>query len=158
NVDLKNNKILKPLIFQAIEKKAKVVEADPTEKNARKILNFGHTFGHAFETFALENNKNLSHGHAVAMGMLCELWLSEKILKFDSNLRQEISDFIYSKYPKFPIQATDFERLTAILLQDKKNKSGQIKPVLLQKIGLPQYDLNCSKEICLEAFEAYQTL
>jgi len=131
------------------------VENDPTEKNIRKILNFGHTFGHAFETFALENKEDISHGHAVAMGILCELWLSEKILKFDAKLRQEISDFIYSKYPKFQIQATDLERLTTIILQDKKNSGNQIKPILLQKIGLPRFDLTCSKELCLEAFQAY---
>jgi len=136
----------------------KVVEKDPTEKDVRKILNFGHTFGHAFETFALENGSEILHGHAVAMGMLCELWLSEKMLNFDATQRQEISDFILSKYQKFPIQATDFERLLNILLQDKKNNKGEIKPVLLEKIGHPRYDLNCSKELCLEALQVYLTL
>jgi 3-dehydroquinate synthase len=151
---------LKPLIDAAVNQKIKIVEQDPTEKNIRKILNFGHTFGHAFETFALENGYNLSHGHAVAMGMLCELWLSEKLLNFDANLRQEISNYILSIYPKFnfvegsavSIQKTDFEHLLEILLQDKKNSNGQIKPTLLERIGDPRHDVICSKELCLEAF------
>ncbi|MDR0437956.1 MAG: 3-dehydroquinate synthase [Bacteroidales bacterium] len=157
DTDLENSQTLQPLITEAIEKKMQIANEDPTEQNIRKILNFGHTFGHAFETFALENGEELSHGHAVTMGMLCELWLSEKILNFDSNQRNIISEFILSKYPKFPIQTADFERLFNILLQDKKNNRREIKPILLEKIGQPQYDLNCSQELCLEAFQAYTT-
>lgn len=156
--DLNKVKSLEPLITESIREKLRIVEKDPTEKNIRKILNFGHTFGHAFETFALENGTELLHGYAVAMGMLCELWLSEKMLNFDAAKRQEISEFILSKYPKFEIQTNDFERLFAILLQDKKNSTNEIKPVLLEKIGHPRYDLICSKEVCLEAFWAYSTL
>jgi 3-dehydroquinate synthase len=157
-VNFENLQILKPLIFQAIEEKKKIVESDPTEQNIRKILNFGHTFGHAFETFALENGKDLSHGHAVAMGILCELWLSEKLLNFDTNRKQEISEFILTKYPKFAIQDENFARILDILLQDKKNINGQIMPILLEKIGQPRYDLVCSRELCLEAFQAYTAL
>jgi 3-dehydroquinate synthase len=155
--NLTHTQTLKPLIIEAIEKKKQIVESDPTEQNIRKILNFGHTFGHALETFALENERELSHGHAVAMGMLCELWLSKQMLNFDANQYQEISDFIRSKYPKFPIETKDFERLTNILLQDKKNSENQIRPVLLENIGQPRYDLVCSKEQCLSAFQEHIT-
>jgi len=157
-IDLNNLKALEPLIFEAIQKKMQVVKNDPTEQNVRKILNFGHTFGHAFETLTLENGKKLLHGYAVAMGIWCELWLSEKMLNFDAELRQEISDFILSKYPKFQIQPEDFERLLEYLSQDKKNSNGEIRSVLLEKIGEPRYDLTCSKELCLEALQAYSTL
>jgi 3-dehydroquinate synthase len=92
------------------------------------------------------------------MGILCELWLSERILNFDLNLRQEITDFIFSKYSKFPIQTKDFARLFDILSHDKKNINNQIKPVLLEQIGLARHDLACSKELCLVAFHAYSTL
>ena len=157
-IDLNNLKALEPLIFETIQKKMQVVKNDPTEQNVRKILNFGHTFGHAFETLTLENGKKLLHGYAVAMGIWCELWLSEKMLNFDAELRQEISDFILSKYPKFQIQPEDFERLLEYLSQDKKNSNGEIRSVLLEKIGEPRYDLTCSKELCLEALQAYSTL
>jgi 3-dehydroquinate synthase len=157
-IDLNNLNSAEPLILQTIERKTQIVEEDPNEKNVRKILNFGHTFGHAFETFALENKRELLHGYAVAMGILCELWLSEKVLNFDTVQRREISDFILSKYPKFRIQATDFKRLIEILQQDKKNNNGDIKPILLEKIGHPQYDLTCSKDLCLQALQAYSNL
>lgn len=156
--DMNRKETLQSFIIQAIEKKNQIVENDPTEQNLRKILNFGHTFGHAFETFALENKRELSHGHAVAMGMLCELWLSEKILNFDAARRQEISNFIGKKYPIFSIQTSDFEQLTNILLQDKKNNNQQIKPILLEQIGSPRYDCICTKEQCLEAFLYYKDL
>lgn len=149
---------LEPLVIEAIQKKMQIVEEDPTEKRIRKILNFGHTFGHAFETLALENDTQLNHGYAVAMGMLCELWLSEKMLNFDTAKRHGITEFILSKYPKFPIQSEDFERLFAILLHDKKNSTNEIKPILLEKIGGPRYDLICSKELCFEALQAYSIL
>jgi len=149
---------IKPLVLEAIEKKKRIVNRDPVEKSIRKVLNFGHTFGHAFETLALENKRDLSHGHAVAMGILCELWLSEKILNFDTIQREEITNFILSKYPKFPIQEADFPRLIEILLQDKKNSHQEIKSVLLEKIGYPQLGFNCSEELCLEAFRAYIAL
>lgn len=158
NVDLNDLNSLKPFIIESIERKMQIVKKDPIEKNSRKVLNFGHTFGHAFETFALENGFELLHGHAVAMGILCELWLSEKILNFDANQRQEISNFILSKYAKFPIQPADFEQLFSIMLRDKKNSKGEIKPILLEKIGHPRYDLSCSKELCLEAFRVYSAL
>jgi 3-dehydroquinate synthase len=156
--DLNNLNSAEPLILQTIRRKEQIVEEDPKEKNVRKILNFGHTFGHAFETFALDNKQELLHGYAVAMGVLCELWLSEKLLNFDANQHREISDFILSKYPKFQIQTTDFEQLVKILQQDKKNSNKDIKPVLLEKIGSPRYDLTCSKELCLEALQAYSNL
>jgi len=156
--DLNKVRSLEPLIIESIQQKLQIVEEDPAEKSIRKILNFGHTFGHAFETFALENSRELLHGYAVAMGMLCELWLSEKMLNFDAAKRQEISEFILSRYPKFQIQTNDFERLFAILLQDKKNSTNKIKPVLLKKIGDAQYDLTCSKELCFGALQAYSTL
>jgi 3-dehydroquinate synthase len=158
NVDLNNLNSLRPFIIESIERKTQIVNEDPIEKNSRKILNFGHTFGHAFETFALENGLELLHGHAVAMGMLCELWLSEKILDFETNQRQEISNSILSKYAKFPIQPADFEQLLSIILLDKKNSNGEIKPILLEKIGHPRYNLSCSKELCLEALRMYSAL
>ncbi|MDR2907493.1 MAG: 3-dehydroquinate synthase [Bacteroidales bacterium] len=154
-VDLMDFKTLKPLIIETIEKKRLVVEKDPTEEHSRKILNFGHTFGHAFETLALEQARELSHGHAVAMGMLCELWLSEQILKFDTEKRREVSEFIICNFPKYDIQPVDIPRLMDILLHDKKNVSNQIKPVLLNGIGNPVYDINCSKELCTKAFQTY---
>ena len=154
-VDPTHLQALKPLISQAIERKMQIVKADPTEQHVRKTLNFGHTFGHAFETFALENDRQLSHGNAVAMGILCELWLSEQLLNFDSAQRREIADFITSTYPKFPVGPEDFARLLDILLQDKKNSKHQIRPLLLEKIALPRHDLNCSKEQCSEAFQMY---
>jgi 3-dehydroquinate synthase len=158
NVEPTNLQTLKPLIIEAIERKMQIVEQDFTEKNIRKTLNFGHTFGHAFETFALEKGFELSHGHSVAMGILCELWLSEKVLNFDAKQKQEVCDYILSRYPKFSIRQTDFERLIQILSKDKKNINGQIMPILLEKIGQPRYDLVCSKELCLEAFQAYSIL
>jgi 3-dehydroquinate synthase len=58
--------------------KREVVEKDPKEAGLRKILNFGHTIGHAFESFYLDTDKHLLHGEAIAVGMVCEAFLSHK--------------------------------------------------------------------------------
>lgn len=142
-------------IIKAIEKKNEIVEKDPAEQHVRKILNFGHTFGHALETLALGNSQKLSHGHAVAMGIVCELMLSEKILNFSTSQKEKITNFIFSKYPHFQILPKDIKPLAEILLQDKKNSGKQIKPVLLEKIGHPRYDISCTKERCLEVLKEY---
>ena len=67
-------------IIPSLKIKQHIVEIDPFEKRERKALNFGHTIGHAVESFALETSEPLTHGEAIAIGMVCELYLSKKIL------------------------------------------------------------------------------
>ena len=86
---LKNSDLQKPspeLIYRSVEIKNEVVIEDPKETGIRKSLNFGHTVGHAVETYSLLNDsgKSLSHGEAIAIGMICEAWLSHKKIGLSS--------------------------------------------------------------------------
>jgi 3-dehydroquinate synthase len=88
-----------PLIETSIHIKNKIVQEDPFEKNNRKALNFGHTIGHAIESYFLlkqNSRKQLLHGEAIAVGMICEAYLSNRIVKLPNDTLEEITSFILS--------------------------------------------------------------
>jgi 3-dehydroquinate synthase len=133
--------ILNDLVRRSVEFKHQVVQADPLEKGVRKILNFGHTVGHALETFSMENDrKQLKHGEAIAIGMICELHLSHEVLRFPIRKIEQISEFIMGVYPKFQYERTDIPRIVQLMRSDKKNAEGKINFSLLHNIGRPSFD------------------
>ena len=137
------------LIFRSIEIKNNVVQQDPKEQNIRKILNFGHTLGHAIESFFLEseNKKNLTHGEAIAIGMVCESYLSSKLLGFSFENVTEIKKVILAIYDKTTLLKDDFHKIMELLKHDKKNINGQVNFVLLN--DYEDYQLNCKVPVNL---------
>ena len=122
--------------------KDSVVKADATEQSVRKVLNFGHTFGHGIESFAMEKGIKMSHGAAVGIGMACELYLSVKKLGLD----QEVFDNYCHKVlpiidvPRFSL--ADTEIVLKYMRHDKKNHDTLILCVLLQDYGVPVIDVS----------------
>ena len=130
------------LIAHSVAIKQKIVEADPTEKGLRKILNFGHTLGHAIETYFLGKPKlHLLHGEAIAAGMICEAFISFKCGMIDQRTLENIEEFIFSIYGKATIKDSDFEEIIALTAQDKKNKGKEIRFSLLEGAGKCTYDI-----------------
>ena len=130
------------LIAHSVAIKQRVVEADPTEKGLRKILNFGHTLGHAIETYFLGKPKlHLLHGEAIAAGMICEAFISFKRGMIDQKTLENIEEFIFSIYGKATIKDSDFEEIIALTAQDKKNKGKEIRFSLLEEAGKCTYDI-----------------
>lgn len=135
-VDFSNLDNLSKLIDTSIKIKNKVVLADPFEKNIRKTLNFGHTIGHAIETYFLEKEKEpLLHGEAIAIGMICEAYLSNKVSGLSEKELKEITDFILSVYKPVMMKETILTRLLELMQHDKKNEKGQLNFSLLSGIG-----------------------
>ena len=133
------------LIAHSVAIKQRVVEADPTEKGLRKILNFGHTLGHAIETFYLgKPNRHLLHGEAIATGMICEAFISYKRGMIDQKTLSNIEEFIFQVYGKVKIKDTDFEEIISLTAQDKKNKGKEIRFSLLEAVGKCTYDIAVS--------------
>ncbi len=132
--------LFEELVYRNIQIKIGVVRQDPQEKGLRKILNFGHTVGHALESLLLGSEEELLHGEAVAIGMVCESYLS--YLKGFITLQQctEIKDLITRlfghKYKSIPSSSQIIE----IMLFDKKNKDKKILFSLLEEIGKGNYD------------------
>jgi 3-dehydroquinate synthase len=146
----------KDLIAHSVNIKQHVVEADPTEKGLRKILNFGHTLGHAIETYFLGKPKlHLLHGEAIAAGMICEAFLSFKRGMIDQKTLENIEEFIFSVYGKATIAASDIEPIIALTAQDKKNKGKEVRFSLLEGAGKCTYDISVSKAEMKKALEYY---
>ncbi len=125
------------LVKRSIDIKNEIVIADPTEQSLRKALNFGHTIGHAFESFFLNSPRRLLHGQAVAQGMIAELYLSCMKLNFPQHKFVQIRDYIRSLYGDFSVSPSDFAELYKLITHDKKNIAGNINCTLLHDIGKP---------------------
>ncbi|KGL63312.1 3-dehydroquinate synthase [Polaribacter sp. Hel1_85] len=157
--EIKNNKELKisDLIFRSIEIKNEVVLQDPKEQNLRKILNFGHTLGHAIESFYLESEdkENLTHGEAIAIGMVCESFMSSKLLGFPLEKVGEIKDVVLSIYNRTNLLKEDFSDIMELLKHDKKNVNGQVNFVLLNDYEDHKIDCKVPEELIIESMEFY---
>jgi 3-dehydroquinate synthase len=153
-----NYELLQEIIEHSVNVKVYFVSNDPTEQNIRKALNFGHTAGHAFESLAMEQNRPILHGCAVAFGMIAELFLSVKKCDFPSNSLNELTNWLIKIYGKFEIQESDFNRLYELMTHDKKNESGRINFTLIPEIGEIKINQNCEKELIFEALKYYRSL
>lgn len=149
---------LEQYIRHSVNVKEYFVANDLKENNIRKALNFGHTVGHAFESFALEEKRPILHGYAVAYGMIAELYLSEKMCGFPSNDLKKLNNWLLNIYGKFEVTESDFERLYQLMTHDKKNDSGRINFTLLPEIGQIEINQNCGKELIFEALKYFKYL
>jgi 3-dehydroquinate synthase len=148
---------LEDLIVTSVQIKNQVVLEDPKEQNIRKTLNFGHTIGHAIETFSLENDgkKSLLHGESIAIGMICEAWLSHQICKLTQEQLDEITDFILDTYKSVKLKETDFQRLFELMRHDKKNEKGDINFSLLTAIGKCEINKTATAEQIDDSLKYY---
>lgn len=159
---LKNSDLQQPsaeLVYRSVVIKNKVVIEDPHEKGIRKSLNFGHTIGHALETYSLMHDEDpLTHGEAIAIGMICEAKLSStKIDLSDSDLA-EITETISHLYPHYTISESCYKDLYAIMQKDKKNQSGKINCTLLSSIGQCRIDNICTENELYDSLRYYSAL
>ena len=123
-------------IYASLKIKMAIVKKDPDEKNLRKLLNFGHTVGHAVESYSLLNDKNpLLHGECVAIGMMIESFLSYRVCKLKKEEMKLIAEYIDNVYvlPKFSAAAKN--TIIELMQNDKKNQNGKLNFTLLKKIG-----------------------
>ncbi len=149
---------LQEIIARSVSVKDWHVQNDLTEQNIRKALNFGHTVGHAFESFALYDNRPILHGYAVVYGMIVELYLSVKMCGFSIDELKNISQWILEKYGKFEISKKNYEELYELMTHDKKNEGTRINFTLISEIGKVEINQDCSKDLVFEALEYYKNL
>jgi 3-dehydroquinate synthase len=147
------------IIAHSVEIKQKVVEADPLEHGLRKILNFGHTIGHGIESYFLGHGKHkLLHGEAIAIGMICEAYLSVKKLNLPPEALQEIAVYILKLYDLPVLEAEAIRAVAGLAVQDKKNMGCRIRASLLERIGCCSYDVDISANEIMESIQAYNDM
>lgn len=147
-----------PVIRQSVEVKLDIVEADPHESGIRKVLNFGHTIGHAIESWFFENSKPLRHGEAIAAGMICEAYISSRLAGLPAAELIDIQSFIIRIFGKIEISADQTGTLLNRIRQDKKNRDGQVLMPLLPSIGDCRIDYPCPEFLIAESVTNYLRL
>jgi len=149
---------LDPFIYDSVIIKNDIVLKDPTEQNLRKILNYGHTLGHAIESYFLESEERdtLLHGEAIAIGMVLEGYLSYRLTGLSENQLEDIKSTFLERYKKVSFAEDDIKNILFLLKFDKKNSYGNINFVLLKTIGDPVIDCKISQDLFADAFAYYK--
>ena len=149
---------LEEIIYESVLIKHQVVLQDPKEQGLRKILNFGHTLGHAIESYSLAHRcKRLLHGEAVAIGMILAAFLSHKVINFSWKQVEEIKTTLLEYFPQEEFSPDEIKAILELLKYDKKNVYGHIYFVLLKEIGVPQWNMEVEESFIQEAFVYYMT-
>ena len=146
------------LILHAARFKQNIVAQDPEEKGLRKQLNLGHTVGHALEEAGIAQGKPIRHGYAVMQGLVAELYLSMMKTGLDKRIISQLSHILIEYYGKPAYSCKDYQKLIAIMRQDKKNVEGKINFTFLQNIGQPLINQTATDKEIEEALEYLFTL
>lgn len=142
------------LLRHSVAVKSRIVHEDPREAGIRKVLNFGHTIGHAIETASLESNHRLFHGEAIAIGMVAESHIAHGRGWISTSEYDELIACILSVFGKERLPGT--REILSHMLQDKKNMNGKIRMALLQGIGKAIWDVevtNAEIEVALKSYD-----
>ncbi len=153
NLDIER---LNDLVSVSVAIKERIVEEDPREMGIRKALNFGHTIGHAFESLSFSRNNPILHGHAVAAGMVSELYLSYKSCNMPVQILRQVTNFTKEHYSPFIFNCDDYDTIYELMTHDKKNEGGHINFTLLGEIGDIHINQEVSRELVLESLDFYR--
>lgn len=146
------------VIPASVNVKREIVLEDPFEKGLRKALNFGHTIGHAIESYWLETDHRLFHGEAIAAGMIMEAWLSTQLDELTEEDLTEISNYCLAVYGHQNVPEEAFPELLALMQQDKKNEDHRINFTLLSAPGKARVNATAEGELILAAIRHYNQL
>ena len=143
------------MLDKSVRIKERIVAEDPLEKGIRKALNLGHTFGHAFESWAMKRQP-LLHGYAVAFGLIVELYLATTRTDFPTERMRQTVNFIRAYYGSLPITCNDYPELIGLIHHDKKNRGNEINVTLLGGIGDIRIDQTITEEDIKEALDFFR--
>ena len=146
------------LIWESIQIKNEVVSSDPLEKGLRKTLNYGHTLGHAIESYCLasEEKATLLHGEAIAIGMILATYFSNQLLQFPKQKLAQITKTLIKLYGKHDFLRKDINAIIDLLIYDKKNTNGKVLFVLLNDFGSHKTNCEVPNTLIYNAFDYYK--
>ena len=155
NIDINQQQVPVEYIQHSISIKREIVQSDPFEKGARKILNFGHTVGHAIESFLLEKNEPVPHGFAVAYGMMIESYIAYLVGLMNRESYVAIKEGLSLIYTPILIESSWVASIVDLMYQDKKNSDGLIRIATINDISAPEYDVSVSASVIQKALLDY---
>ena len=152
-----NDQDWETLVKHSVNFKKSVTDKDPKEKGLRKILNFGHTIGHALESYFLAEGNRIFHGEAIAMGMIMESFIAYEKKMIDQEQLNEITECLIRVFEKQDMPWGD-ALVIQLITQDKKNKGNEILMALPEGIGKAQWDVSVSEEELEKSFDFYRSI
>lgn len=153
-----SDKDLKQFIKDSVTIKNDIVKKDPNEKNIRKILNFGHTAGHAIESYFLNKKNNFLHGEAIIMGMCVELCLGKIMGITEAKPAMDAFLFMKENYHLKLFSSTEIPAFLKLMQHDKKNTHGRLNFALIERPGHAVINISCTSSEVKEAFVLYNNL
>jgi 3-dehydroquinate synthase len=140
--------------------KLDIVGQDFTETGLRKVLNFGHTIGHAIESYSQKNDPDpLLHGEAIAIGIVCESFISMRMFGMKENDLRRTASLVNWHFPHYRLKPGSTNELLALMCHDKKNaEPSKLNFSLLRKIGDPVYDQVPGEKLIRESLHFYINL
>ena len=137
--------------------KNEIVKSDKYESNIRKILNLGHTIGHAVESYSYISDKiaDLKHGKAIVIGIIAELFISHKKFNFPLKDVLSVKEHLKKYFSLIHLEEDDVMNIYDLMVYDKKNEGSKINFVLLKEIGKPVIDQTVNKDLFKESFMFY---
>lgn len=137
--------------------KNQIVKIDKYESNSRKVLNLGHTIGHALESYSHLSNSldELKHGEAIIVGLITELYISYRLNDFPLDTVGKLKEVSLKYFSRISLTDSDLKDIYDLMIFDKKNDKGSVNFVLLNKSGKPIIDQKVGNDIFIEAFAYY---
>ena len=164
-IDLNFNSLIKLDFYKDVnfiikkysEIKKEIVESDKFESNQRKVLNLGHTIGHAVESYSYisQDFNELKHGEAIIVGLIAELYISHRLIGFPLKDLENIKKTFSRYFNVIVFSEKDIEQIHDLMIYDKKNEADKLNFVLLKDIGSPVVDQQITKELFMESFKFY---
>lgn len=143
------------VIVKSARDKIDIVRSDSLEKGIRKNLNFGHTIGHALETYYLNSYSPVTHGMAIAAGMICEAWLSAQIFNIECSSLNRIISMIDNNFQRFDLLPEDIPVIMELMQQDKKVRDNKHNFSLLKKLGKAVHEVEVEDNLIIQSLEFY---
>lgn len=146
---------LSSYIKSSIYFKIETVEQDYYDYGSRQQLNFGHTIGHALESWSLSKNLDFLHGECIAAGMICELYISTQVFQWNSLKLDDVIRILrpYTKHLRF--ETNDFNSILDNLKHDKKRNNREIGFCLMEELGKPKIEMKVSESLIIKSLEYY---
>ena len=151
-----DSRLVSEMTALSVKYKTRLVSRDFRETNIRKALNFGHTIGHAFESFCMkQGHDTLLHGDAVAAGMVCAVWLSARKCGLAGEVMNEVTAYLLNGFARVEFSEKDIPDLINLMKFDKKNMAGQLRFTLISAPGKPCINVACTPQEAGESLLFY---